>query len=63
LGAQGTNGGAHAKRLRQSATTRFAISTVANCKALAEEMELLQQSLISPNRRDCAAAGRRLAIS
>jgi hypothetical protein len=44
-------------------TTRFVISTVAYCKALAEEMELLQQSLISPYRRDCAAAGRRLAIS
>jgi len=53
----------YAKRLKQSVTIRLDVSTVAYFKALADETELPYQSLINLYLRDCAASGRRLAMS
>ena len=53
----------YAKRLKQSVTIRLDASTVAYFKALAAETELPYQSLINLYLRDCAASGRRLAMS
>jgi predicted DNA binding CopG/RHH family protein len=53
----------YAKRLKRSVTIRLDDSTVKYFKALAEETELPYQSLISLYLRDCAASGRRLALT
>jgi predicted DNA binding CopG/RHH family protein len=53
----------YAKRLKQSVTIRLDVSTVAYFKALAEETELPYQSLINLYLRDCAASGRRPALT
>ena len=53
----------YAKRLKRSVTIRLDDSTVEYFKALAEETELPYQSLINLYLRDCAASGRRLALT
>ena len=53
----------HAKRLKRPVTIRLDDSTVAYFKKLAEETELPYQSLINLYLRDCAATGRRLAMT
>lgn len=53
----------YAKRLKKSITIRLDETTVEYFKALAEESELPYQSLINLYLRDCAASGRRLALT
>ena len=53
----------YAKRLKCPVTIRLDDSTVAYFKKLAEETELPYQSLIKLYLRDCAATGRRLALT
>lgn len=53
----------YAKRLKKSITIRLDESTVGYFKALSAETELPYQSLINLYLRDCAATGRRLALS
>ena len=53
----------YAKRLKRSVTIRLDQSTVEYFKALSEETELPYQSLINLYLRDCAASGRRLALT
>ena len=53
----------YAKRLKRSVTIRLDDSTVEYFKALAEETELPYQSLINLYLRDCAASGRKLALT
>jgi predicted DNA binding CopG/RHH family protein len=53
----------YAKRLKQSITIRLDQSTVEYFKSLAEETELPYQSLINLYLRDCAATGRKLALT
>ena len=53
----------YAKRLKRSVTIRLDDSTVEYFKALAEETELPYQSLINLYLRDCAASGRRPALT
>lgn len=53
----------YAKRLKQPVTIRLDASTIEYFKALAEETELPYQTLINLYLRDCAASGRRPAIS
>jgi predicted DNA binding CopG/RHH family protein len=53
----------YAKRLKRPVTIRLDDSTVAYFKKLAEETELPYQSLINLYLRDCAATGRRLALT
>lgn len=53
----------YAKRLKRSVTIRLDESTVAYFKALSVETELPYQSLINLYLRDCAATGRKLALT
>jgi predicted DNA binding CopG/RHH family protein len=53
----------YAKRLKRSVTIRLDDSTVEYFKALAEETELPYQTLINLYLRDCAASGRKLALT
>ncbi|HEX9690575.1 MAG TPA: BrnA antitoxin family protein [Gemmatimonadales bacterium] len=53
----------YAKRLKRSVTIRLDNSTVEYFKALAAETELPYQTLINLYLRDCAASGRRLALT
>ena len=53
----------YAKRLKRSVTIRLDDSTVEYFKALAVETELPYQNLINLYLRDCAASGRRLAMT
>jgi predicted DNA binding CopG/RHH family protein len=53
----------YAKRLKRSVTIRLDESTVEYFKDLAAETELPYQSLINLYLRDCAASGRKLAMS
>ena len=53
----------YAKRLKKSITIRLDETTVEYFKTLAEESELPYQSLINLYLRDCAASGRRLALT
>lgn len=53
----------YAKRLKRLVTIRLDESTVEYSKALAVETELPYQSLINLYLRDCAASGRRLALT
>jgi len=53
----------YAKRLKRSVTIRLDASTVEYFKGLAVETELPYQSLINLYVRDCAASGRRLALT
>lgn len=53
----------YAKRLKRSVTIRLDESTVEYFKALAAETELPYQSLINLYLRDCAATGRKLALT
>lgn len=53
----------YAKRLKRSVTIRLDESTVEYFKAMAEETELPYQSLINLYLRDCAASGRKLALT
>ena len=53
----------YAKRLKRSVTIRLDNSTVEYFKALAVETELPYQNLINLYLRDCAASGRRLAMT
>lgn len=53
----------YAKLLKRSVTIRLDDSTVEYFKALAAETELPYQSLINLYLRDCAATGRKLALS
>jgi predicted DNA binding CopG/RHH family protein len=53
----------YAKRFKRSVTIRLDQSTVEYFKALAEETELPYQTLINLYLRDCAASGRKLALT
>ncbi len=53
----------YAKRLKKSVTIRLDETTVEYFKDLAEESALPYQSLINLYLRDCAASGRRLALT
>ena len=53
----------YAKRLKRSVTIRLDQSTIEYFKALAEETELPYQTLINLYLRDCAASGRKLALT
>ena len=53
----------YAKRLKRSVTIRLDESTVEYFKTLAEETDLPYQSLINLYLRDCAASGRKLALT
>ena len=53
----------YAKRMKQSVTIRLDASTVEYFKALSEETELPYQSLINLYLRDCAASGKKLALT
>jgi predicted DNA binding CopG/RHH family protein len=53
----------YAKRLKRSVTIRLDQSTVEYFKALADETELPYQTLINLYLRDCAASGRKLALT
>ena len=53
----------YAKRLKRSVTIRLDQSTVAYFKGLADETELPYQTLINLYLRDCAASGRKLALT
>jgi predicted DNA binding CopG/RHH family protein len=53
----------YARRLKRSVTIRLDNSTVEYFRTLAEETELPYQSLINLYLRDCAASGRRLALT
>ena len=53
----------YAKRLKKPVTIRLDAGTITYFKALAVETELPYQSLINLYLRDCAAHGRRLAMS
>jgi uncharacterized protein (DUF4415 family) len=53
----------YARRLKKPVTIRLDAGTIAYFKQLAEETELPYQSLINLYLRDCAAHGRRLAMS
>lgn len=53
----------YARRLKRPVTIRLDDSTVAYFKRLAEETHLPYQSLINLYLRDCAASGRRLALT
>lgn len=53
----------YAKRLKRPVTIRLDEATITYFKRLAEETELPYQSLINLYLRDCAAQGRRLALS
>ena len=53
----------YAKRLKRSVTIRLDQSTVEYFKGLAEETELPYQTLINLYLRDCAASGRKLALT
>lgn len=53
----------YAKRLKRSVTIRLDDSTVEYFKAMSAETELPYQSLINLYLRDCAATGRRLALT
>lgn len=53
----------YAKQLKRSVTIRLDESTVQYFKTLAAETELPYQSLINLYLRDCAASGRKLAMT
>ncbi len=53
----------YAKRLKRSVTIRLDQSTVEYFKGLADETELPYQTLINLYLRDCAASGRKLALT
>ena len=53
----------YAKRLKRSVTIRLDQSTVEYFKGLAAETELPYQTLINLYLRDCAASGRKLALT
>lgn len=53
----------YAKRLKRSVTIRLDNSTVEYFKSLAEETDLPYQSLITLYLHDCAASGRRPALT
>lgn len=53
----------YAKRLKRSVTIRLDQSTVDYFKKLADETELPYQTLINLYLRDCAASGRKLALT
>jgi predicted DNA binding CopG/RHH family protein len=53
----------YAKRLKRAVTIRLDQSTVEYFKSLAEETELPYQTLINLYLRDCAASGRKLALT
>ena len=53
----------YAKRLKKPITIRLDEETIGYFKQLAEEMELPYQSLINLYLRDCAAQGRKLAMT
>ncbi len=53
----------YAKRLKRSVTIRLDQSTVDYFKGLADETELPYQTLINLYLRDCAASGRKLALT
>ena len=53
----------YAKRLKKPVTIRLDGATIAYFKRLSVETELPYQSLINLYLRDCAAHGRRLAMS
>jgi predicted DNA binding CopG/RHH family protein len=53
----------YAKRLKKPVTIRLDEATIVYFKRLAEETELPYQNLINLYLRDCAAHGRRLAMS
>lgn len=53
----------YAKRLKQSVTIRLDESTIAYFREMAEATELPYQTLINLYLRDCAATGRKLAMT
>jgi predicted DNA binding CopG/RHH family protein len=53
----------YAKRLKRPVTIRLDEATMAYFRQLAADTELPYQSLINLYLRDCAAHGRRLALS
>jgi predicted DNA binding CopG/RHH family protein len=53
----------YAKRLKRSVTIRLDEGTVAYFKRLAMEADIPYQTLINLYLRDCAAHGRKLALS
>ncbi len=53
----------YAKRLKRSVTIRLDDSTVEYFKTLAAEVELPYQTIINLYLRDCAASGRRPALT
>jgi len=53
----------YAKRLKKPVTIRLDAGTIDYFKKLAGESEIPYQTLINLYLRDCAASGRRLALS
>jgi uncharacterized protein (DUF4415 family) len=53
----------HARRLKQQVTIRLDRDTVAYFRALADESGVPYQTLINLYLRDCAARGKKLALT